>query len=236
MEETIVERIRKLLALAADKANPHESEAAAAMANRLMLKHSISKEKVDSAVSGDDLRNYGHAVHTTGKFASWEVQLLGHIATANLCKLVKVGRDSFDVIGHNDNVEVTIMMQGWLRGEIHRLAQESYARKDEHSHWGAMDPHRFHTSFKHGAVAAVGSRIMKEKAETVKAFNPGEVSSLAVIASKVDQQITKIYGNRLTKGKPSRAGENASGNAYGAGHAAGSKVALKPSKMLGGGK
>ncbi len=234
MNETILERIRKLLALAADKTNPHEAESAAALANRLMLKHSVTKERVDAHISGDELRNYGHAVHTTGKFASWEVSLLGYIAVANLCQIIKIGRDDFDIVGHNDNVAVTIAMQGWLRGEIHRLAQEGYKRGDEHSDYGTMDPHKFHTSFKHGAVAAIGSRLAKSKAETTKLFNPGEQSALATISSKVEQKVLALYPKTFKT--RSHAGRNVSGNAYGVGHDAGSKVALKPSKMIGGGQ
>lgn len=228
MEDAILERIRKLLALARDNPNPHEAEAAAAMANRLMLKHSIDESKVrDNPVNPH--AGFKRHVYTTGKFAAWEASLLLYITRANLCSTIKIGRDQYDILGPKDNVDVSVEMHVWLKMEIHRLAVEAYAKKDERSNYGSMDPHRFHTSFKHGAVAAVGSRLALTRQE-VEAESVENSSALALITNKLAVFTKETYPH--TKTTRSSAGQDASVSAYRAGHAAGSKVALKPTRML----
>lgn len=226
-KDSIIERIRKLLALAANNTNPHEAELAAQRANELMLKHSIERERVNTAV--DPLSGYVREIETTGKFAAWERTLLVNIALANLCRVVKVGRDDFAVIGHKENVQVSLEMFRWLRTELHRLAKEKYREADESSDFGEMDPHQFHTSFKHGANNAINERLKEAKREVEK-FNPSQAHGLVLLNTKADQALVKFYPKTVTT--RSSAGRNTRSTAFSAGVEAGRSVTLKPTKLL----
>lgn len=225
--DTIIERIKKLLALAHNNPDPKEAESAMALASKLMLKHSISQEAIDGHTGKTEMYN---EVMQTGKFATWQATLLVIIARSNLCEVVKVKRDDYVVLGIKANVAVTREMYQWLSGEIHRHAQLGFAKKDEHSNFGSMDPHRFHTSFKHGANTALSARLAKVQ-EEVKAESSSNASALMVISNKVAVYSKEVFPH--TSPTKTRAGNNAAGNAFGAGHKVGSELNLKPTKLIG---
>lgn len=226
--DTIIERIKKLLALANNNPDPKEAESAMALASKLMLKHSISQESIDGHTGKSEMYN---EVMSTGKFATWQATLLIIIARSNLCEVVKIKRDDYTVLGVKANVQVTREMYEWLSGEIHRHAQLGYAKKDARSNYGSMDPHRFHTSFKHGANTALSARLHKVT-EEVKSESTSNASALMVISNKVAVYTKEVFPKTIpTK---SRAGENSAGNAFGAGHKVGSELNLKPTKLIGG--
>jgi hypothetical protein len=128
--ESVISRVRKLLALARDKGTTREEAAvAAARARELMLKHRLTEDDVvevqsfveEMELSGD------------GMMAIWRVGLLASVATYFDCTVVRKrslrGAEHVKVIGKPKNVDATHTLYTRLVKEIDKLCSQDL--KDE---------------------------------------------------------------------------------------------------------
>ena len=90
--ETIILKIKKLFALARKNPNPHESEAAAAKAQELLLRYNLSESELDTFRSKTEriTRQYytGHQSPNGLQEVRWKIQLADAVARNNLCKVI----------------------------------------------------------------------------------------------------------------------------------------------------
>lgn len=124
VDSKIIERIKKLLALANN--NPNEAEAAAAMAKAQEL---LEAYNLDAAVVGDR-DNARKDTKKKGGLYSWQRKLWDAVAKLNFCYYVSIKGlargSSYEhrLIGSHANVIATEMMAQYLQDTVERLAQK----------------------------------------------------------------------------------------------------------------
>jgi hypothetical protein len=128
--ESVISRVRKLLALARDKGTTREEAAvAAARARELMLKHRLTEDDVAEVQSFvEEMELSGD-----GMMAIWRVGLLASVATYFDCTVVRKrslrGAEHVKVIGKPKNVDATHTLYTRLVKEIDKLCSQDL--KDE---------------------------------------------------------------------------------------------------------
>ena len=200
--EKIVDRIRKLLALAGNNTNPNEAANAAAEAQRLMFAHKIAEAMVDSAPEELRERAEPHVVdpeesNKTSIMPTWMGCLMAAICKTSFCEPIQLKREGgiacFSIVGRRSDVEATTYLYRYLRNEIDRLCREA------NGGFGRT----WVNNFRMGAVAVVGVRLSESRAEQLRQFktaadlgNAGATTALAIVnrqAMEVADAFKKAY-------------------------------------------
>lgn len=213
-QEKILERVKKLLALAGNNNSEHEAAAAAAKAQELLLKHDLDMSMVeDSSVEVDD-----EGVHHTileKNYVGARGILMKAITDATMTECVSSdmggNHKMFHVFGKEANVEVAVYMYGYLIREINRLSPKPLGG-------------RISNSFRLGAISTIRRRMMETFTEFQEASD--QTRALVVIHNAVAVRAKEAYfdPSSLTKGKRSPVND---ARAYNAGKAAGEKIPLR---------
>lgn len=137
-QDTILLRIKKLMAMTeARGATPEEAATAAAKAQALLFEHNLTMAQVDatSTEKGEDI---GKTIYdmTEGKDSSmgWRKLLLHMVTRYNFCKMCSM-IDGLDrrtaIIGKKSNVEVAVFIYEHTQREIHKMAKayQNFKRK-----------------------------------------------------------------------------------------------------------
>lgn len=125
MEERIIEKIRKCLALANNNPSEEEAKAAALQAQKLLAKYNISisdveeventsEEIVEQAVWYKDI--------VKGVARAWKYELAGIVAKNFRCKHFFYGRKGVAFYGHKTDAEAAAEVYKYLFGMGDRLA------------------------------------------------------------------------------------------------------------------
>ena len=173
----IIERIQKLLTLARDRANEHESAVALAKAQELMAKYSLDA----SAVDPEQAAFCGEAVEDFVRMPLWRDQLLGAVQRANgVFVVAEAFEESQGVsgrwtthrrllfVGRRTDVLVAKYMHAFLRQEIDARARKR--GKGLGVAW--MNAYRL------GCVEAVAEKLQaaaKAAIDDFKAASPGAI-------------------------------------------------------------
>lgn len=128
-KEAIILKIKKLFALARKNPNPHESEAAAAKAQELLLQYNLSEEQLDAFRSKTEriTRQYytGHQTPNGLQEVRWKIQLADAVAKNNLCKVVHHPYlKKISWIGTEPNIEISKYLYEVLVNDIEFLADK----------------------------------------------------------------------------------------------------------------
>lgn len=215
--ENIVEKIRKLLALAKDKgASENEAAVALAMAQRLMLQHNITEvtEKVKvEAVRGEWMN--------VDRGELWEQTVAGAIAKLFNCRVVQrrqVG--AYQFVGKPENIEVCGETFLWVCGQVEVLYKAGL--REFGGRMSKRERGEFRKTFKYGCSV----RIYQRADEIVaKARNeiPAHMALVVIDQSlaAADDLIKDVRVGRKVKGHW--------GSGTSAGMAAGDQVQLQGS-------
>ncbi len=177
LDPRVIDKIRKLLAIASDK-SVTESEAStfAAKAQTLMEQHNLSMASVEAAggSSGDDGKRVKDAAddkkHRT--VYVWQRNLMKSIAELNFCHCALRFENryraspvfaGYDLIGRSANVASTRVMFDYLTQAIDRLAREEAVVEGEHVF------SKFACSFREGAAVRVVERLEAKREEALRA-------------------------------------------------------------------
>lgn len=160
-QDIIIDRIRKLLAMAADASSPNEAAIAAGRARKLMDKHQIEASDLGEAskfTTADAGSRY--------KFMPvWKNTLAVSVAKFNDCKAVlEFGQIRFQ--GHDADVQVAVTMYEFLTATITRLCSD-YMKAEGYGRYIA----RIGDAFKKRAAAGVATKIaelQKQRQEDTK--------------------------------------------------------------------
>lgn len=140
----VVEKIRKLLALAADDPDSNESKLAAARAEQLMTKYEIESigAEVDSGAEGIDketikMYNTSSRVKTVEGMMrynrdNWEVKLATILCDLADCKIVMYPH-GIQFIGYKKDLELTIWYYKLIRLKIHKNIDKYYGYVKAHN-------------------------------------------------------------------------------------------------------
>lgn len=198
INEKIVEKLRKVLALTTSPMEG-EAQAAASKLEELLTLYNLSmadlemKGKIEKA----DVHENGHDL---GKAAfTWKLNLAEGIASFYYCHpIVNRYAKTVKFIGRKDNVESLKMLYGWLIDQIKRISgdeRKAYIKNvGEH-----IDPLRWQVNFGIGAVSRLQERL-KEKAKRDREANQAITALVIHHESEISDFLEKKYGYR-TDGK-----------------------------------
>ena len=198
-KDSILLRIKKLLAMTTERgATPEEAATAAAKAQQLLMEHNLSMAAVEEA-GGEKGENVGKHTYdmTDGKDQSlhWRRSLLNVVVRYNFCKLI-TNVDGLDrrtaIIGKKSNVEVAIYIYEHVQREIHKMAK-AYQKLQ------SFNKSMFYTSFCLGAVNTILERLKNQEEQMTKA-NP-KANALVVVNTQQLSTVTKQYFPILGKGR-----------------------------------
>ena len=184
----ILDKIRKLLAMAKDASSPNEAAIAAKQARALMDKHQVSEMDISMTPSqfGEDYAEFGNktAIKWLGKMA------LG-VARLNDTRCIweyRNGQKAIRFQGYLEDVSVSVLMMVYLRDTAMRLGQQETGRTAR-------------TDFRMGFAVGVCQQIdemLKERQEV--RLSDGRalvvVKSAAVSAEFGDQRTRRANGSR----------------------------------------
>lgn len=237
---TIVERIRKLLALAGNNPNIHEAAMAAAKAAELTLKYNI--EQGELAASQQEA--YISAKQTKGEYVAnckmtLDKILMSVVARHAFCRVVFIPMDNnhqyADVIGQPQNIEIVRYLYIYLLREIDRLARVEHRKLEQdhlahtvagdHGHPKPLGLSAYTRSFRQGAIDEITLRLHDQREAAEKAADTG-ASTMALVVRKdqeAEEALARLYPrlrNVKNHAKP------LDGAAYHAGAQAGRSIPL----------
>lgn len=171
-ETPVIEKIRKLLKLAADPSNPHEAALAAERAQALLFRHHLDMADVTDPFS--DVIEVDRPYITE----PWRKMLAAILCTYNFCRVLE-WPGGMKFIGGKPDVETVLYLYVYLSRAIQRLSREAWERRvgdltdpvlGRHP---ALDEEGAETSWKEsfriGAVEIIGVRL-KNQRETQEAL------------------------------------------------------------------
>lgn len=202
MEERIIERLRKVLALTNSPAEG-EAQAAAAMLAKLLTDHNLSMADLEKkgGQASPGIKKQGHDL---GKAAfKWKLDLAEAIAEHYYChSLVDRETKTVAFVGRPDNVESLQMLYGWIIDQIRRIASDE-RRVHQRESGEHIDPLRWQVNFGIGAVERLGVRLHEKRAEEQRKAEaaPSGSTALVVMSDARKQEISdyleKEFGYRI---------------------------------------
>jgi len=245
-QEQIIDRVRKLLALAQSD-NVHEAANAAAQAQKLMSKHAIEEAALTVEDDEDDdepITNDVLAFTKGSRIATWKLYLASNITEANGCSyyyrngLSKFDKSRISIVGRASDATKCRYLFAYITKEIDRLTkQESKARGGAGRTWC--------NSFRLGAQAEVGKRIreateqagdeMRELAAAQDRVQGTGSTALVRINSaieKIEKRKTEAHvwmHDKLNLGKGNARPSAFDGAGYAAGKRAGASININSS-------
>jgi hypothetical protein len=164
MDEQVIERIRKLLALA-QSSNPHEAALAAERATAIAQRHNLDLARIGSI---EDER-YVQRELDVGGAAPWRWLLMSAVARANFCRALRrrvAGRFQSEMflVGERHNIAVCEFLYAFLAGEVDRLAERGWRRaRAVYGDW--VQARTWKNDFRRGAVATITERLAERTAD-----------------------------------------------------------------------
>lgn len=242
VEDTILKKIKKLLALSNKNSNENEAAAAAAKAQELLLQYNLSMAQVEST----DFEKRERVSHEYREIfrqnkINWKVDLANTVATANLCHILTSGR-SLIWIGKPSNIEVAEYLWATLADDLESICDRRWneivkLREMERdtgisvfTDYSLRYVHgkTWKNSFYYGALNTISQRLN----ETKKNLRVDEnMNALIVLSDKEVETYIKKTWPRLRHSSNSL---NLYGSAYESGKTAGRNIQFKQGMGAGG--
>jgi len=236
-ESPVLNRVRKLLTLAAKADNEHEAANAAAQASRLMAEHNLTEAALVVAGQSDRVTEdiADEAILRAQRASQWKGIVAYAVAFSYGCKQYWHG-GSIKIFGRVSAVQATSYTCQYLWNEIERLADAAWEKS-------GLTPSKSTTkswknSFRVGAASAVAQRLSADKALEVSqrhetaaqvASQFDQVSSelALVLVDKDAEEVDEAYAVRAKSfsGQKRFSGYSRR-DAYGQGAAAGASIAI----------
>lgn len=235
--DTLIEKVRKLLALA-DSPNENEAALAAEKAQELMLRHGISMAQVAST-GKDNIIGVDEAT-SDGKTTPWRVSLANSIAQSMGGRVVysnDYGRQSGRIywFGPAGTVESMIALYRYLEASLVSIsAIETAKRPMDIDPWTGKRVHgkTYRSSFLKGAVARLSRRLHERKRAVADEAGTDNSQALVVIKNAVDLKVADKFPRLTTR---TTNNSNLDPNAYRKGQEAGASMSLGD-RQVGGGR
>ena len=195
--EKVIEKIKKLLALATSD-NPHEAALAASRASDLLLKHNLSMAEVE-ATTGKQTEEYVKDTSFAGgkkQEYNWRSYLMNHVAIHNFTKLVRtLSTASFNLIGKPSNIEVSKYLFEYLATEVVRLATQEWKQHKGKTYSSAQ---KWKRDFSDAAVAEIGATLKEIRRQ--EQTEAGTMALVVVSDKALKEAVTRFIG-RTTPGR-----------------------------------
>ncbi len=125
VNQDIIDRIAKLLALA-NSPNENEASQAAAKAQELLMQHNLSLSDIKTGETGEassDTRIEKTEIDSSGKKVYWKGQIANALARSNFCQMWWSGNHTV-IVGKTHNVAIVKSLYDYLVATVERLATE----------------------------------------------------------------------------------------------------------------
>jgi len=168
MKEKLIDRIKKLLALAGNNPNEVEAAAAAEKAQELLALHNLSMADVKSTSQDKDEVELQGGLYTSAH--PWRRPLGNAVAALYFCKYMYrpySGKNEHLFIGTKANIAVATMMFSYLFETVDRLAYAGSRAVPQHE----KSPYR--VAFRAAAVLRLTKRIH----DRIRAAKQGQVKT-----------------------------------------------------------
>ncbi len=236
----IMERVRKMLALANSTSFPEEAATALRMVEKLLAKHNLSMAEVKVHTDKQDNGNtsgggkVGETDFVNRNGRPWMRRMYYHCAHLYGCEYLYQrrwgGKTAQIFIGKPHNIAVAKEMGDYLIKSIRRLSRA--AKRQQLDEFGFV-PEKFVTSFSVGAASEVGHRISKlikerkgaSEAEPAKG-KADESTALAVVMTNELQQARDFMDKNIATVKKNSRQTSVNHSAYSQGIAAGKGIGL----------
>lgn len=190
--EAVLDRVRKLLALATSS-NVHEAAAAAARAQRLIAQHRL-EEWLAVEVDPDPIADGAdEPLEIARRLRKWKVVLATALAEANGCVAYTAPRGAEEVIALIGRARDRAAVRELWDGLVKRIEWLSATH-------GPNRPRRWHEAFRIGAVDAVVERLRGVGAEVREEHGEGLVAIDAAAAAH-RTALDRFVAERLSLGK-----------------------------------
>lgn len=182
-KETIIDRIRKCLALATNNSNVAEAESAMLMAQRLMAKHGVGLEEVQDEIPEDE--KIVIEKETVGTGCAWKFTLAHIVADNFRCKTFSYGKSTVAFYGRDTDAKAAKEVFVFLFKLGHKLALK--ARADHKKDYGYADG--IYNSFVVGFCTGIKTKL-------------GEQSKALMIV--ISEEVKKEYEEFIKGAKTSK--------------------------------
>lgn len=212
MNQKVIDRIKKLLALSGNNTSASEAESAALMAQKLMAQYDISISQVDDIVVNEEIDTTEFHV---GAGKKWKLNLASVVARNFKCKVFKVGNESIVFYGFKTDTIIAKEVYEFLFKTGNRLATQAAAEYREK--WGTAKG--IYNSFVMGFLAGVKSKL-DEQCLALMIVTPKEVEDKYKKFTKENgmrdsrARLSSSNFNQRTYDNGYREGQNASGRKY----------------------
>lgn len=206
-EDKLVDRIRKLLAMAEGTTNRHEAEAFMAKASELMLEHAISEAQIEAAGrSKSQIVELRIPIKASTPGNRWLRLLLNTIANTNRCRMYTYsgyqGDDGNMIVGYPDDTSFVEMVFLSLSIQLETAYAQAYEEKPPHIHG-----RRWRTEFTAGFVSGVSERL-KRAARQAEESHSSSMALVHLRKANVDAYMDENHDLRKSDAHLStRAGE-----------------------------
>jgi len=221
IEDKIIDRIRKILALAGNNPNEHERDTAMKMAQKLLAKHNLSMEEIEfSGQAAEEVIEDGdlYVPHSYIKTLSVAV---GKLYFCNTLRIVsRSHRQRFIFIGRESNVATSREIFAYVIKAIEAEARTQARRQSD------IGFNRYVRSFCNGASVTICDRVRQLLRETEQQRHPTSTGRDLVLAdvyaqrqAEAEKYIAQRYqtkpaaNSRMQLGRSITAHEN--GTAFG---------------------
>lgn len=192
-QERIVEKIRKLLALATSS-NQAEAEAAAAKAQALLQAYNLERAQIEGAAGARPL--YLKQIVELGSNQRWRRYLLDAIADAHFCKAVYTpGQPRMSMIGEPHNLDVVEFLYLCLARQLESLAAAAY--RQSRSPLAAVT---WKDGFYLGAVSSLRQRLERQHQDF--AHTSEQTRALVVIKDAALQEAVATFFPKVRTAAP----------------------------------
>lgn len=250
MEDPLIERVRRLQALAGNNPNENEAAAAATKAQELMWEHNISQALIDAAEKDSTkpkLMEFTEARYScnVGEANGWRVTVADAVASGVGGELLYIDnyRDIYKervngyliIITPKDVLESTMETIRFLDESITRLSKFE-AKNRERDFFGEYleNGRTWRTSWLRGCAMRVSERIREASRDNraSREADDGNSKALVVIETAKDAYMEKAHPKVSKRSRSNRSGFSHDG--FNAGRESGSNIDLGQGKVSAG--
>lgn len=201
--EKMIEKIKKMMALAENNPSEEEALAAALQAHKLMVKYNIHEEDVSLEEVKDDITSVFSQQKHNSHLMSWRKQLSAVVAKAFRCKAYVSGQDVV-FRGYRQDAELALDVYLMLYTVGDDLGGKAYAEQMKNTGSGKGAYNSYCLGFLHGVSAAFDEQctalmvvIPTEVEEEWKEFSAG----FRTAKSHVKSVDSKLFNKGYNEGK-----------------------------------
>jgi len=227
--DNIIEKVKKLLAMA-ERGTEHEAAIAAAKTQSLLMQHSIDLSQIAIGDSAADEQVHEWLLEAMSRRQIWKGNLAHAIAEANFCQMWWLGPD-IKLVGKEHNAQIARHLYSYLVEAVERVTKAAVAiERQYHQDTSDFKPRAWAHSFRLGCTHRLCHRLQEQKQRLESEGLPqANVSALtcieayqresAAIAQWMVNQNIQIGGKVRSQTRANRSG-------YQAGKAAGDCINL----------